>query len=104
VLRPGGALFCTAFLLTPSSLAEMLRNPGAVKFPFEHRGSLINDPARPTGAVAHFAESFLALASLAGFIPERIIAGLWPGSGAGVTKQDIIVLRKVDRGADTPRM
>jgi SAM-dependent methyltransferase len=103
VLRPGGAFFCTAFLLTPSSMAEMTRNAGAVKFAAEHRGSLINDPERPAGAVAHFAESFFALARMSGFVPERFIAGQWPGSGAGVTKQDIILLRKVDRSAITPR-
>jgi SAM-dependent methyltransferase len=104
VLRPGGAFFCTAFLLTPSSLAEMTRNRGSVKFPAEHQGSLINDPARPAGAVAHFAEPFLALATMAGFVPERLLSGLWPGSGAGVTKQDIILLRKVNRLADGPRV
>jgi SAM-dependent methyltransferase len=102
VLRPGGALFCTAFLLTPSSVAEMLRNRGAVKFPAEHQGSLINVPERPAAAVAHFAEPLLALATLAGFVPERHLAGLWPASGAGVTKQDILVLRKVDRQAAGP--
>ena len=102
VLRPGGALFCTAFLLTPSSVAEMLRNRGAVKFPAEHQGSLVNVPERPAAAVAHFAEPLLALATLAGFVPERHLAGLWPGSGAGVTKQDILVLRKVDRLAAGP--
>jgi SAM-dependent methyltransferase len=103
VLRPGGAFFCTAFLLTPSSMAEMTRNAGAVKFVAEHMGSLINDPERPAGAVAHFAESFFALARMSGFIPERLIAGQWPGNGAGVTKQDIVLLRKVDRLAITPR-
>jgi SAM-dependent methyltransferase len=103
VLRPGGAFFCTAFLLTPSSMAEMTRNAGAVKFVAEHHGSLINDPERPAGAVAHFAENFFALATMAGFIPERLLAGQWPGSGAGVTKQDIVLLRKVDRMADRPR-
>jgi SAM-dependent methyltransferase len=102
VLRPGGALFATAFLLTPSSVAEMLRNRGAVKFPAEHQGSLVNVPARPAAAVAHFAEPLLALATLAGFVPERHLAGLWPASGAGVTKQDILVLRKVDRLAAGP--
>ncbi|HEV3071612.1 MAG TPA: class I SAM-dependent methyltransferase [Solirubrobacteraceae bacterium] len=102
VLRPGGALFCTAFLLTPSSVAEMLRNRGAVKFTAEHQGSLINVPERPAAAVAHFAEPLLAQATLAGFVPERQLAGLWPGSGAGVTKQDILVLRKVDRLAAGP--
>jgi len=102
VLRPGGALFCTAFLLTPSSVAEMLRNRGAVKFLAEHQGSLINVPERPAAAVAHFAEPLLAQATLAGFVPERHLAGLWPGSGAGVTKQDILVLRKVDRLAAGP--
>jgi SAM-dependent methyltransferase len=99
VLRPGGAFFCTAFLLTPSSTVEMVRNPGAVKFLSDHEGSLINDPERPAAAVAHFAEPFMTLATLAGFIPERLIAGMWPGSGAGVTKQDIVLLRKVDRPA-----
>jgi SAM-dependent methyltransferase len=102
VLRPGGAFFCTAFLLTPSSVAEMLRNPGAVKFPAEHQGSLVNVPERPAAAVAHFAEPLLALATLAGFVPERHLAGLWPASGAGVTKQDILVLRKVDRLGAAP--
>jgi SAM-dependent methyltransferase len=104
VLRPGGAFFCTAFLLNPSSMAEMTRNAGAgaVKFTAEHQGSLINDPDRPAGAVAHFTENFLALATMTGFIPERLIAGQWSGSGAGVTKQDIVVLRKVDRSASHP--
>jgi SAM-dependent methyltransferase len=103
VLCPGGAFFCTAFLLTPSSTAEMTRNASAVKFTAEHQGSLINDPERPAGAVAHFAESFFALARMSGFIPERLIAGQWPGSGAGVTKQDIVLLRKVDRLTIAPR-
>jgi SAM-dependent methyltransferase len=101
-LRPGGAFFCTAFLLTPSALVEMARNQSSVKFPFEQLGSLINDRDRPTGAVAHFPEAFFTLATIAGFIPERLISGLWTGNGAGVTKQDIVVLRKVDRLASMP--
>ncbi len=103
VLRPGGALFCTAFLLTPSSVAEMLRNRGAVKFPAEHQGSLINVPRAPRGRGGALRRAaLLALATLAGFVPERHLAGLWPASGAGVTKQDILVLRKVDRLAAGP--
>jgi SAM-dependent methyltransferase len=97
VLRPGAAFFCTAFLLTPSSVAEMTRNAGAFKFLSEHQGSLITEPERPAGAVGHFAEHFFSLATMSGFIPERFIMGQWSGSGAGVTWQDILVLRKVDR-------
>jgi SAM-dependent methyltransferase len=104
VLRPGGAFFCTAFLLDSSSVPEMMRNRGSVKFLSEHTGSLVNDAERPAAAVAHFTQTLLALATLAGFIPERLLAGLWSGSGAGVTKQDILVLRKVDRLADGPRV
>jgi SAM-dependent methyltransferase len=95
VLRPGGVLFATAFLLTPASLVEAERTGGyVVSFPHEHRGSLISDRQRPEGAVAHFAEPFNALVAAAGLFPERHLAGSWCGQRGAVNLQDIVVLRK----------
>ena len=37
VLRPEGVVCCTAYLLNQGSLSQMLKNSGAVKFPFEHK-------------------------------------------------------------------
>jgi SAM-dependent methyltransferase len=98
VLRPGGVLFATAFLLTPASLAEYGRTGGyVVSFPHEHRGSLIADRQRPEAAVAHFAEPFSALVAAAGLFPERHLAGSWSGQRSAVNLQDILVLRKPAR-------
>lgn len=95
VLRPGGVLFATAFLLTPAALAEAERTGGyVVSFPHEHRGSLIADPQRPEAAVAHFREPFNSLLAVAGLFPERHLAGSWCGQRGAVNLQDIIVLRK----------
>jgi SAM-dependent methyltransferase len=95
VLRPGGVLFATAFLLTGASQMELERTGGyVVSFPYEHRGSLIADYDRPEGAVAHFAEPFNALTAAAGLFPERHLAGSWCGQRGAVNLQDIVVLRK----------
>lgn len=103
VLRPGGVLFATAFLLTPASRAEVERTGGyVVSFPHEHRGSLISDPERPEGAVAHFAEPFGALVAAAGLFPERHLAGSWCGQRGAVNLQDILVLRKPAGASSRP--
>jgi SAM-dependent methyltransferase len=95
VLRPGGVLFATAFLLTAASLAEHKRTGGyVVTFPHAHRGSLIADSQRPQAAVAHFPEPFNDLVASAGLFPERHLAGSWCGQRSAVNLQDIVVLRK----------
>ena len=93
VLRPDGVAFVTADLVNAHSIVVMARDPHAVRFPHEHRGSLIQDPERPAAAVAHHEEWLVAEARRVGMGIDRIAYGNWTGRER-LAKQDVLLLRR----------
>lgn len=94
VLRPAQVAFVTAYLLNSSSVLAMTRNPGAVKFQAAQDEALVLDAERPAAGVAVPEDWFLADARAAGLAVERVAYGAWTGH-VGLTKQDVIVFRRI---------
>ncbi len=102
VLRPGGSLVCTFFLVDGE--AERLVGEGRSAFTLEHRladaeGSpyLAADRRVPEFCVGIFEPQLLEVAAAVGFAAEPAIErGWWPGreTGEGVPYQDLVTLRK----------
>ncbi len=102
VLRPGGSLACTFFLVDGEVEGLLAANRGA--FSLEHRltdaeGSayLATDARVPEFCVGIFARQLLPVAAEVGFEPDpAIVRGWWSGrpADAGVPYQDLLSLRK----------
>jgi SAM-dependent methyltransferase len=102
VLRPGGSLACTFFLVDGEVEGLLAANRGA--FALEHRltdaeGSayLAADARVPEFCVGIFARQLLPVAAEVGFEPDpAIVRGWWSGrpAEAGVPYQDLLSLRK----------
>ena len=102
VLRPGGSLACTFFLVDGEVEGLLAANRGA--FSLDHRltdaeGSayLATDARVPEFCVGIFARQLLPVAAEVGFEPDpAIVRGWWSGrpAGPGVPYQDLLSLRK----------
>lgn len=102
VLRPGGTLDCTFFLIDDE--VEALLAAGRAAFSLDSRladaeGSeyLAADARVPEYCVGIFAEQLLPIATAVGFEPDpAIVRGWWSGrpAGPGVPYQDLLSLRK----------
>ena len=102
VLRPGGSLACTFFLVDGEVEGLLAANRGA--FSLEHRltdaeGSayLATDARVPEFCIGIFARQLLPVAAEVGFEPDPVIVrGWWSGRPAepGVPYQDLLSLRK----------
>jgi len=102
VLRPGGSLACTFFLVDGEVEGLLAANRGA--FSLDHRltdaeGStyLATDARVPEFCVGIFARQLLPVAAEVGFEPDpAIVRGWWSGrpADAGVPYQDLLSLRK----------
>ena len=94
MLRPGGRLFATFFLLDDEVLARMAGHRADLAFPWPVPYGRIADPAQPEFAVAHEAwalEAALAEADL------RPVAGWRRGKWSGVegtTYQDLVIAER----------
>lgn len=103
VLRPGGRLFSTWFLLDAISIAAVLR--GDAEIPFQQAPGPVwtMDAAQPEWAVAYdetfvrdlFADTQLAI--------DAFVPGTWCGRSDGRSFQDILVGRRVASAADRRR-
>lgn len=92
VLRPGGSVFLTAYLLTADATLAMAR-PGAVRFDGVQGDLRLLDPERPMAGVAVPEEWLRADARRAGLTVDRVAYGTW-STLRGLAMQDILVLRR----------
>ena len=99
-LRPSGLVYLTAFVVDDRVLATArLTNRTVWNLRFEHEienGVYVNDPARPTGAVAYREEVLRRLVSDSGL---AAVGPVRPGSWSGAYPvwfggQDVLVLRR----------
>jgi SAM-dependent methyltransferase len=94
MLRPGGRLFATFFVLAPSTLAALDRGETHLNFEHPTETGRVLSLEDPEGGVA-FMESWLQQLLLAdvGFALEHYLEGSWRSAG-GRFFQDVVVLRK----------
>ena len=96
VLRPGGRVFASWFLLDDESLALAQSVPdGALTFRIAYGdGCLINDEAHPEGAVGFIPAAFDRILERGGFeLDQPVHRGFWCGREGVTDGQDIAVLR-----------
>lgn len=96
VLRPGGTVLATAFLLDPISRAAI--EAGSSTFGFTHQitdqGVMTNNPAIPEAAIAYPFECFEQLVESSGLTLSRpVYPGAWSGRPDGRSTQDIVILK-----------
>jgi SAM-dependent methyltransferase len=106
VLRPGGRVFASLFLLDDESL-RMARasgkDAGSLTFRVPYGdGCLINDERFPEGAVGYTPAAFERILSAGGFeLEQPIHRGFWCGRQGVPDGQDIAVLRPVGGAGST---
>ena len=94
ILRPGGRLFSTAFLMTPAAELSARRSVRAFKFNHEVGENPVQVLEQPLAAVAQRESAFLADVNEVGLVIDRVAYGWWSGLPTSNTMQDILVLRK----------
>jgi SAM-dependent methyltransferase len=94
VLRPGGRLLTTWFVMTPEAAALVEQGQSDVKFPVRRGDLWLADPDEAEAAVAYQPAGVLDLCSGAGLEPVGSIRyGHWAGR-LGFSYQDIVVARR----------
>lgn len=95
LLKPGGTLLGTMFLLNERSERFIQETNSPRHFPFRVKEAFVQDPSKPEGAVA-YKESFIReLLRKNGLqIVEPIRFGKWSGDPEGYSYQDIVVAKK----------
>jgi SAM-dependent methyltransferase len=91
VLKPGGTLFATYFLLNPDASALMFSHPGNPQFIFELPGCLVADPGNPEGSLAYREADVISAHGRANLEIDTIFAGAWCGRDDAVSYQDIVI-------------
>jgi SAM-dependent methyltransferase len=97
VLKPGGEMLATFFLLNEHSLAEIMAGRATRKFPFEYGEARIDNKNVPEGAVAYFQDDVLKRLTNTGFSDPFVIPGGWSRAPQQfhMPHQDIIICRKL---------
>lgn len=95
VLRPGGRVFTSFFLLDATSKSLMGKPTSAFNFQYNLDGRYTFDPTDPNRGTAHDATEILALFSKHNFsLPQPIQYGDWSGRQPSLSFLDIIVGQK----------
>ncbi len=94
VLKPGGRLLATFFLLNPGSRAALQTGRAHLRFEAAEANEVFLNPRVPEHAVA-VDEAWLRQAlQSAGLVLEAIHPGAWAGREPALSYQDIVVARK----------
>jgi SAM-dependent methyltransferase len=92
VLRCGGRVLLTAFLLNAESRALLAAGRGERRFAHALGDCWADDPSRPEDAVAFEECWLLRHLSESGFVPRGPIQyGAWPGRERFLSRQDVVV-------------
>jgi SAM-dependent methyltransferase len=97
VLKEGGRMFATFFLLNEETLGKIESGESRLTFPDDYGTHRVDrtQPGIPEGMVAH-RESFVReLCDRFGLRPRPIYRGRWPGRDVTFTRQDILVADRV---------
>lgn len=91
VLRPGGRLLATFFLLDDAARAAQSRGETALAFPHEHWPASFADAALPESAVAYDEAWVRERLAAHGLTPVEPLRGTWSGRAGEAGFQDAIV-------------
>jgi SAM-dependent methyltransferase len=95
VLRPGGRVFATFFLIDDVSRAAMLRKESAFAFECQTEGHYIADPKDPEAVVAFDVSTIREILQQHGlYVQDPIHFGGWCGRRPHLSFQDIVLARK----------
>src|SRR4051794_16319795 len=95
VLKVGGKVLATFFLLNDESARLVRAGKSHFHFPHRHSTCAVQDRERPEDVVGHDEGEVLKLFAYCGLAPARpVIYGNWSGRDGGVSFQDMIVARK----------
>lgn len=94
LLRPGGIVLATFFLMTPR--ARKAIEDGKTKFQFAHthRGVLVNSKELPEGAVAYPPDVLDGMVKASGLDHLHTSYGSWAGVQRALTGQDAVILQR----------
>lgn len=103
-LKPGGTAFISFFVLNDESRRMKARPQVQMRFPFRHGrgGIMVQDRARPEGAVAYPEEMVCSILRANGLEVQAILFGSWCGRERAISFQDMVVARKMKQGPDRP--
>lgn len=91
VLRPGGRVLLTAFLLNDESRELLSEGRGEKSFGYPLPDCRVENPARPEDAVAYDESWLLRRLRERGLNTGTIRYGSWAGRGEYLSRQDIVV-------------
>ena len=94
VLKPGGRLVATFFLLNEESTPRLALLPGLYRFPVIDGPMRLADGANPAEAVAIDEGALTTEIAAAGFRRHTVHRGQWCGRVAAATFQDLVVCEK----------
>ncbi len=97
ILRPGGRLFATFFLLDDEAVAAMGQGRSRLNFQVREGWNMFEAQGLPARSATAFRSEFVArLLSGNGLKPcGRFLRGSWSGVEGGVTYQDVIVAERI---------
>lgn len=98
VLKPGGALLVTAWLVNARTRCHILEQRSAIAFHEQEGGYWVQSVDNPEGAIALEEEFVVASIERAGMRIERLERGYWADQAHGLTFQDLMILRIDDSG------
>ena len=101
LLRPGGRLFATFFLLDDVSAEAMGRGGARLTFPDPGGGMTAGAIGHPPGSAVAFRRDYVeSILGGNGFsVGKPLLRGTWSGAGGGLTYQDVIVAERRPSGA-----
>ncbi|MGH9365919.1 MAG: class I SAM-dependent methyltransferase [Thermoanaerobaculia bacterium] len=94
VLKPGGRLFATFFLLSEGTQAAISQGLTGFRFRPFTPPCFVVDPNRPESGVAYPREEVTGWMSSHGLPPVAVLQGEWSGLPGGASFQDVVVARK----------
>lgn len=95
VLKPGGLVFASCFVVDDAIRASARVHGGQLQFDHEHEpGCRIVDPVHPLGAVAYTREALVRMVECGGLDLDRLVPGGWSGIIKSKYGQDFMVLRR----------
>jgi hypothetical protein len=97
LLRPGGLIYATCFILDDETLAKARTSaPTTWSLTFSHeyaRGAYLQDAACPTYAIGYSLDSLTEMIATSGLRLDRFIRGDWCRLHGGEAGQDVMILR-----------
>lgn len=94
ILKPGGIVLATFFVLNERSERHIAEGKTKFRFAHEHRGVRINKKELPEGAVAYPEAVADGLARDSGLEKLYVSYGSWAGYPRALTGQDAVIFRK----------